>query len=251
VQAGANNNDYGMSFMNLSPTNLTVQDFYTPSNYSAWSASDLDISAGGVVVLPDGSGPSGHPNLLAGTDKQGHLWSIDRNNMSGYVPGVDNTVQYMTMPNATKYSVHGTPAYWNGMFYASVAGSSVYAFQMTGGLFAGSSGNTGTAIASSSTTESYGYPSPSPVISATPSGNAILWVLDNNANGTDNGSAAAGPAILRAYEATNLAHTLYSSSTLSADTTAGTAAKFISPVVANGHVYVAGNTAFTVYGLAP
>jgi hypothetical protein len=75
-------------------------------------------------------------------------------------------------------------------------------------------------------------------------------VLDNNANGTDNGSGALGPAILRAYNATNLGTTLYSSATLAADT-AGEAAKYVLPVVANGHVYVVGYNSLTVYGLAP
>ncbi len=103
---------------------------------------------------------------------------------------------------------------------------------------------------SSQSAEHYVHPSPTPSISASPSGNAIVWVLDNNANGTHNTSGALGPAILRAYDATNLGNTLYSSSTLSADT-AGNAAKFTLPVVANGHVYVAGAGTLTVYGLAP
>ena len=98
--------------------------------------------------------------------------------------------------------------------------------------------------------ETYYYPSPTPAISASPAGNGIVWVLDNNANGTDNGSSAKGPAVLRAYDATNLATTLYSSATLPADT-AGTAVKFTLPVVANGHVYVAGGSQLSVYGLLP
>jgi hypothetical protein len=243
------NNDFGESFINVNSTSLTVQDFYTPSQNLSWSNSDLDISAGGVIVLPDGAGPSSHPNLLVGTDKQGHVWMIDRSNMSGYVPGADNTVQYLLMPGATGggYIVRGTPAYWNNTLYVSLIYGPVMALQLSGGLLPASNG---TAIASSQSNENYGSPNPSPVISASPSGNAILWALDNSANGTDNGAGAFGPAILRAYDATNLGKTLYSSSTLAADA-AGNAAKFISPVIANGHVYVVGYESLTVYGLAP
>jgi len=105
-------------------------------------------------------------------------------------------------------------------------------------------------VPSSQSAETYYYPNPTPSISASPSGGAVVWVLDNNATGTDNGAAALGPAILRAYNASNLGTTLYASSALSADT-AGNAAKYTVPLVANGHVYVAGAGTLTVYGLAP
>jgi hypothetical protein len=243
----APNNDYGESFLNLNPASLAVQDFYTPSQNVAWTTSDLDIAAGGITVLPDGVGPSAHPNVLVGLDKQGHLWMIDRSSMSGFSPTADNTVQYLTMPGATAFSVHSSPAYWNGTVYAGVGKGPVMAFQLSNGLIPQ---GMGIAVASSQSVETYAYPDPTPVISASPSGSAIVWVLDNNANGTDNGSSALGPAILRAYNATNLGTTLYSSATLAADT-AGDPAKYVLPVVANGHVYVVGYNSLTVYGLAP
>jgi hypothetical protein len=252
VPALSPNNDFGESFLNLSPTTLALQDFYTPSMNAQWTTDDLDISAGGIVVLPDGAGPSNHPNIVVGSDKQGHLWIMDRNNMSGFQPAADNTVQYLTLPGASKYSVHGAPAYWNGTIYASVANGPVMALTLSGGLvpFSGTTAPQ-TAIAASSSAEIYQYPNPTPTISASASGGgAILWALDNNANGTDNGSSAPGPAILRAYDATNLATTLYSSDRLAADV-GGTASKFTVPVVANGHVYVVGTGALTVYGLIP
>ena len=76
-----------------------------------------------------------------------------------------------------------------------------------------------------------------------------MWALDN-ARFCTGKATSCGPAVLHAYDANNLGTTLYSSSKLSADTS-GNAAKFSQPVVANGHVYVAGNGALTVYGLAP
>ena len=162
--------------------------------------------------------------------------------MSGFLPTTDNTVQYLTLPNTTSCTTGGTecvfatPAYWSGTVYIATAWGPVMALQLSNGLIPA---NAQVAIAASQSADTYAYPNPTPVISASPSGGAIVWALDNNANGTDDGSAALGPAILRAYDATNLATTLYSSATLSADT-CGNAGKFTLPVVANGHVYVAG-----------
>jgi len=249
----APNNDYGESFVNLSPTTLAVQDFYAPSHNVAWSYNDLDLSSSGITVLPDGVGPSAHPNVLAASDKQGHLWMIDRSRMSGFSPTADNTVQYLSLPNSTtclsvdQQCVYASPAYWSGTVYIAVEEGPVMAFQLSNGLFPFSGQ---VAIAASQSVETYKYPAPTPVISGSPSGSTLLWVLDNNANGTDNNSAALGPAILRAYDATNLGTTLYSSANRSADS-GGNAAKFILPVVANGHVYVVGAGTLTVYGLAP
>ena len=125
------------------------------------------------------------------------------------------------------------------------------AFPLTNGLIPSSGvALPQAAVPSSQSPETYNYPNPTPSISASPSGGAVVWVLDNNATGTDNGAAALGPAILRAYNASNLGTTLYSSSKLSADT-AGNAAKYTVPLVANGHVYVAGAGTLTVYALAP
>ncbi len=249
----APNNDYGETIVHMSPSTLSVQDFYAPSQSANWTAGDLDLASSGVTVLPDGAGPSAHPNVLAASDKQGHLWMIDRNSMSGFSPTADNTVQYLSLPNSTscftvdQQCVYASPAYWNGTLYIAVEDGPVMALQLSGGLFPASGQF---ALATSQSAETYGYPAPTPAISASPSGDAIVWVLDTNASGTDNGAASLGPAILRAYSATNLATTLYSSDALPADA-AGNAAKFTLPVVANGHVYVAGAGALTVYGLAP
>jgi hypothetical protein len=89
-------------------------------------------------------------------------------------------------------------------------------------------------------------------------------VLDNSLYGAqgNNGASVAGTSILRAYDANNLATTLFDSSLLPANTN-GNAIKFTRPVIANGHVYVGGDGAYggannptpagqlTVYGLSP
>ena len=262
---GPASNDFSMSFLKLHPTSMGVTDFYTPSTWSGWSNSDFDISSAGVMVLPDSSGPAAHPNTLVGGDKQGHLYLIDRTTSSGDTMGVlnspDRVLQLLALPGVTggSVSVFSSPAYYQGTVYFGRNGGPVMAFPLTAGLF-GVSASTYTysgltisyARSSYATAETYKYPSPTPVISASPSGNGLMWVLDTYANGTPSysASAALGPAILRAYNATTLGTALYSSSALSADT-AGNAIKFVQPVVANGHVYVAGKGQLTVYGLTP
>jgi hypothetical protein len=232
-------NDFGMSFLRLDPTALGVQDFYTPSKEASWSAADLDISSAGVTVLPDGVGPAAHPNVLIGADKQSHLWMIDRTQMKQYSSTSDNVVQYL---DVGANGVFATPAYWNGSVYIVPVNGLVTQLKLSNGLMPANAQNA--VVATSKSKESFGFPAPTPQISASPAGNGILWALDNN------NPTTGGVFILRAYDATNLASTLYSSATLAADK-GGAPIKFTLPVIANGHVYVGGYTQLTVYGLAP
>ena len=253
VPPAAPANDFAMSFLRLDPSSLAVKDFYAPSQEALWSDDDLDISSAGVLILPDGAGPGGHPNVLVGSDKQAHLWLIDRTTMSEFNPTTDNALQMLTLPYASGCApdscVFATAEYYAGTVYVGITSGPLLALPLVNGEFVASA--QAVAVASSASAESYGYPSPTPMISASPAGNAIVWVLDTQASGTPrNGGTSTGPAILRAYPSTNLATTLYSSSASPADT-GGTAVKFTVPVVANGHVYVGGRSQLTVYGLAP
>lgn len=256
----APNNDFGMSILNLNPSTLVVQDFFTPAQNSAWSNLDYDISAAGILVLPDGSGPAAHPQLLIGGDKQGHLYVVDRAGMGEFNSSLNNVVQMLTLPNILSSCfttandgecLYSTPSFYNGTVYVGSIFGPLLALPLTNGLLPANSSNV--VQPASQSNESYGFPNPTASISASPSGGGIVWVLDNSVCGTDdcaNAGNPAGPSILRAYDASNLGTTLYSSSTLAADQ-GGLAIKFTVPVVANGHVYIGGSGMVTVYGLAP
>jgi hypothetical protein len=71
-----------------------------------------------------------------------------------------------------------------------------------------------------------------------------VWVLDLSAWPTS------GNAILDAYDATNVGKMLFSSPS-SGTGAAGPAVKFTVPTVANGKVYVGGQSTFAVFGLLP
>ncbi len=236
--------DLSMSFIKLD-SRVAPVDFYSPGNEANWSASDLDISSSGVTVLPDIAGSSAHLHLLFGSDKQNHLWLLDRDNMGGFSTFNDNSLQHiMGPPGCGSTCVFSTPGYYNQTLYVGVTSVGIVAMPMSNGLIATSGAGANAAI-SSQTVDTFGFPGPTPSITASPTTGAVVWALETSQNGA-NGKPT-GPAVLRAYDATNLSTKLYSSSTLAADM-GPSAVKFTVPTVANGRVYVGGVKAVTVYG---
>ena len=61
--------------------------------------------------------------------------------------------------------------------------------------------------------------------------------------------ANSNPAVLHAYDATNLAHELYNSNQAGTRDQFGPGNKFITPMVANGRVFVGTQTGVAVFGL--
>src|SRR5205085_7164269 len=88
------------------------------------------------------------------------------------------------------------------------------------------------------------FPGAVPTISANGSSNGIVWSLDVGAY------APNGPAILHAYDASNVATEIYNTSSYSADQL-GAAVKFTVPTVSNGRVYIGTQSSLDVLGLLP
>jgi hypothetical protein len=90
----------------------------------------------------------------------------------------------------------------------------------------------------SATSTSFAYPGATPSISANGTSNAIVWATEN----TD-------PAVLHAYDATDLSHELYNTNQAGMRDQFGTGNKFITPTIANGKVYVGTTNGVGVFGL--
>jgi hypothetical protein len=92
--------------------------------------------------------------------------------------------------------------------------------------------------------ERFGNPGATPAISADGNRNGIVWLIETKTwNGRDK------PAVLRAYDASNVARQLYNSEQNSARDRVGLTLRFTIPTVANGRVYVNAKRRIDVYGL--
>lgn len=246
-------NAYGDSILHLDGS-LNLKDWFTPQDYGAMQCSDLDLSGGGLMMMPNG-------DLVAG-GKSGKVFQVKSANMgqgahagdaaavSTIFPG-DNvgmasypmtcTAADTTNPpngqpypsgtwNGTKtpYQLFGTAAYYNNSVYVGMTPGPVVQLAMDSSDKLTLTNN---ATKEQIATGSYGT---TPVISANNDSNAVLWFIDH---GMPLQTKTPSAAILRAYDPTDLSKELYDSNMNSADS-AGYGIKFTAPVVANGKVFV-------------
>ena len=132
--------------------------------------------------------------------------------------------------------------YWNGSVYLGGDALTLQAFSVANSTLGTTpSSQTTRDFGSSGTEDGQGA---GLTVSSNGSSNGIVWAADNS-------GFLSKPAVLFAYNASNLSQTPIwnSSSAANSRDTASIAIKFQDPVVANGHVYLAGDGSLTVYGL--
>ncbi len=231
-----NNMDYGDSHVQLDLTNgvMTVQDSFTPSNQAHLNSGDLDVAAGGVLLLPDQTSGA-HLRLLAQVGKEGKVYLVDRDTMGGYSTTTDNDVQEITGQTGGLWSM---PAYWNNNVYFWGSQNSLKAFSLSAGKLS--------TTPTSTNSQSSNFPGATPSISSNGTTNGIVWAVQTDAYGSS------GVAVLRAFPATNVTTELFDSTQTQptgASNAVGPAVKFAVPTVTNGKVYVGAEKEVDVYGL--
>ena len=227
-----NAQDYGNSFLKISNAGagLSVLDYFTMSNEVAESNADMDLGSGGELLLPDMTDSTNTVrHLMVGAGKDGNIYVVDRDAMGKFNGGSNNN--YQTLNGALPGGVWSTPAYFNGTVYYGDVSGTLKAFAISSAKLAG-------APLSQSATQ-FIYPGTAPSVSANGTANGIVWAHEN-----------ASPAVLHAYDATNLAHELYNSNQAAANRDQfGTGNKYITPVIADGKVFVGTTNAVAVFGL--
>jgi chitodextrinase len=241
--ANTGGSDYGDSFLKIDPLGALL-DFFTPHDQQYMNDHDIDLGSGGVLLLPDQPGP--HPRLAITAGKNGTIYLVDRDNMGHYNPSNDSQI----VQSIVNIFPHGdfttgnfkAPVYWNGNVYFSADKDNLKAFSLTNGLLS----TTPTSISALQPS----YPGATLGVSSSGSTSAIVWAIQR-VDLDPTGVGVRGPGSLHAFDATNLGTELYNSNQSGSRDTLDYTAKWSSPLIANGKVYVASLSQLTIYGLLP
>jgi hypothetical protein len=233
--------DYGNSVVKLKPKAalkvdraLKAVDYWTMFDTVSESDRDLDLGSGGIVLLPDQIDANGKARQLAvAAGKDQNIYLLDRKNL-GKFNATSNSTIYQELAGALAGPGFGAISWFQGRVYIGAVSDVIKAYDVTNARLS--------ANPSSRTVTSFAYPGTSPVISADGKRNAILWALEN---GSANG-------VLHAYDPENLNTEFYNSDQAAGGRDRfGPGNKFISPMVADGHVFVGTTSGVVVFGLLP
>ena len=224
--------NFGDSVVRLSASgsNLSVADYFMPYNYDKMYSDDLDLGAGGPILLPSQTGAR-FPSLMVTGGKDGTIYLLNRANLGQWHANDDS--QVVQSFQITNSSVFSTPLFWNNTLYYGLGQFPLQAF-----AFDPSTETFNTTPVSSSSMD-MSWPGVTPSMSSNNGSDAVLWVLQASGN---NG-------ILQAFDPTNLSTELYDTEqSPDRDRTDGSV-RFAIPTVAGGKVFIGSQNALDIYGL--
>jgi hypothetical protein len=220
--------DLSSSYLKLSPgPGLRLLDSFTPHDYARLNLHDLDLAAGGTVLLPDEVGSAQHPHLLVAAGKDGRIYLLDRDRL-GAAQITDDRGAVQRLDGALHSYYFGDPAYFDRRLYFCSSFDRLKAFGLRDGALS--------LAPLSQSRHIYVYPGCQPSVSANGSTDGIVWTIDD-------------PGTLRAYDASDLDVELYNSDQNPGRDHLGNYVKFSVPTVVAGRVYAGTARALVVYGL--
>jgi hypothetical protein len=231
----------GNSALKLMPSGSTLQvaSYFTPFDYQAQNDADLDYGTMGSLLIPNSS------YFLTG-GKNGSLYLLNKDNMGGWVSGANQVQQVVALGSSA--NMHCQAAYYIGsakeFMYVWAENDLLRAIPFNRGsnlldrtgeidFGGGPTGQSGAVLSVSS--------------NGSRDSTAILWASYAY---SDDAESFVTPGILRAFAATDVARELWNNRQNASRDGAGMYAKFSSPTIANGHVYLPTfSNKVVVYGL--
>ena len=233
----------GESALKLTPTTNTLQvsSFFTPYNYSFLESYDLDYGGMGAFLVPNTS-------LFFTGCKDGNIYILNKDNMGGLGNQTNNIFQTIALNNPNAH-LRCQPSFFKGNGYAYV-----YVWSETEPL---------RAIPMDLVTNRFDY---SKQITSSVNGpigqNGAVLSVSSNGSKDSTGIVWASHAvncdanhlvcsgILRAFDASDVKKELWNNRMDIARDGSGTYAKFASPTIVNGKVYLPTfSNQIVVYGL--
>ena len=222
--------NFSQSILKLAP-DLTILDWFTPDNWSDLNTDDKDLGSSGVILVPG-------TNQLVTAGKSGNLYLVTRDSLGQLSPDSSATVQSF---HATKNGI------WNTALWNNQSGPSVILQDPFGGPldeYRIANGVLNTTLQSQTGT----FPTTYAGIAISSNGNqddtGIVWQTHGNFG------QSGAPGTLHAFAATDLSIELWNSDMMPDRDAVGRFAKFATPTVANGRVYVPTfSLQLDVYGL--
>ncbi|HWA03561.1 MAG TPA: hypothetical protein VG819_08535 [Rhizomicrobium sp.] len=218
---------YGESVLRLSP-NLKKPKTFTPQEWQNLNNGDSDFGSGGAMLIPTVEGQQAPPMVVA-EGKAGKIYLLDATNPGGLQGGASQPLQVIS-----------EGACWCGpAYYEGPSGGIV--FYQGGDVLRAYSVNTGATPSltlTASGTSGAGGGGSFPIVSTNGSmaGTGIVWLI-RRGNPTEQ---------LEAYDAASLGAPIFAQN--AGDWSNGSRS-YLSPLVANGRVYVGSKNAVTVFGL--
>ena len=223
---GAHN--YSQTFLKFSGANPVRTDSFTPADWQTMSDNDFDISAGPALI--------GRSHTVVGGDKAGNL----------YVLNGDALAQEALPRPVPAYFQASTGSIFNFAVWDQPGGALLFTqgsqdflqcYQVSGTTY------NATPVSSSSTPMQYSRMGITVSADGSNLQSGIVWETEGNYN-------TGAPGELHAYQASDLSVELWNSSMNSTRDGMGAVAKFASPTVADGKVYVPTFSGLVeVYGL--
>lgn len=221
--------DFGNGFLKLGTAGgLAVADYFAMSNVVEEARDDIDLGSGGALVLPDLTDANGNlRHLVLGAGKDNVIYVLNRDAMGKFSASGNNI--YQEIAAQLVGGEFGMPAYFNGRVYFGSVGDHLKAFTVTNAKLSTAPG------AQSAMT--FAYPGTTPSVSANGSANGIVWAAEN-----------VNVAVLHAFDPVSL-NELYNSNQMGTRDQFGAGNKFVTPMIANGKVYVGTTNGVAVFGL--
>lgn len=221
--------DYGNAFLHLTTKGgLAVADYFEMYNESTENSFDTDLGSGGTVLVSEKDSTGKLWQLAVGAGKDSNLYVVDRTNMGKFNTKSNNL--YQELVGVLPSGVWAMPAAFNNSIYYGPKNSQILKFQFNNAKLSTS--------AVAKTTTSFAYPGATPSISANAGQNAILWASENT-----------NPAVLHAYNAKTLVEIYNTNQAANGRDQFGAGNKYITPMIANGKVYVGTTNGVGVFGL--